>query len=62
MISSSGLEDFVNPSDSERTKDINIFLSLTTQLILVKLSVQKTDRQRLKGHKINTQKVSSQKS
>jgi len=62
MISSSGPEDAVNPSDSERTKDINIFQSLTIQVILVKPSVQKTDRQQLKGHKINTQKASSQKS
>lgn len=62
MISSSSPKDFVNPSDSERTEEINIFRALTIQLTLVKLSVQKTDRQCLKGHKINTQKVSSRKS
>lgn len=51
MISSSSPEDFVNPFDSERIKDKNIFWALTVQLILVKLSVQKTDRHWLEGHK-----------
>lgn len=51
MISSSGPEDFVNPSNSERTKDKNILWALTVQLIFVNLSVQKTDRHWLEGHK-----------